>query len=58
MRLLAPIVLVEDDANDAFFVRQALEAAQIANPLIEYKGAEETRRALLEISRECQEFRV
>jgi len=44
MQLMAPIVLVEDDANDAFFVRQALHAAQIANPLIEFTSAEQARR--------------
>ena len=43
MQLLAPIVLVEDDANDALFVRQALVAAQIANPLVEFTSAEEAR---------------
>jgi DNA-binding response OmpR family regulator len=41
--LLAPIVLVEDDPNDAFFVRHALEAAQVANPLVEYRSAEQAR---------------
>jgi CheY-like chemotaxis protein len=50
MQLLPPIVLVEDDANDALFVREALEAAQIANPLIECKSAQEARRALLDAS--------
>ena len=44
MHLRAPIVLVEDDANDALFVRQALEAAQIANPLVQFTSAEQVRR--------------
>jgi DNA-binding response OmpR family regulator len=44
MQLLAPIVLVEDDPNDAFFVRHALGAALIANPLTEYQSAEQARR--------------
>jgi DNA-binding NarL/FixJ family response regulator len=46
MRLLAPIVLVEDDANDAFFVRRAIEMAQIANPVIEFQSAEQARHAV------------
>ena len=46
MSLLAPIVLVEDDPNDAFFVRHAVEAAQIANPLVEYQSAEQARREI------------
>lgn len=39
-------MLVEDDPNDAAFVRQALEAAQIANPLVEFRSAEEARRGV------------
>jgi DNA-binding NarL/FixJ family response regulator len=43
MQLIAPIVLVEDDPNDAFFVRQALQVARIANPLLEFQSAEQAR---------------
>jgi CheY-like chemotaxis protein len=43
MHLMGPIVLVEDDANDALFVRQALEAAQITNPLVQFTTAEKAR---------------
>lgn len=46
MQLTGSIVLVEDDANDAFFVRQALEAAQITNPFVQFTSAEDARRAI------------
>lgn len=46
MPILDPIALVEDDPNDAFFVRHAVEAAQIANPLVEYQSAEQARREI------------
>lgn len=38
--LAAPILLVEDDANDVFFVRQALKAALIRNPVEVFDSAE------------------
>ena len=40
----APLALVEDDPNDAFFVRHALEEAKIANPIVAFKSADEARR--------------
>jgi CheY-like chemotaxis protein len=42
----APIVLIEDDADDAFFVKHALEMAKIGNPLIACRNAVEARRVL------------
>jgi CheY-like chemotaxis protein len=38
--LIAPIMLVEDDPNDVFFVRHALNAALIQNPLEVFASAE------------------
>jgi len=46
MQRTGSIVLVEDDANDAVFVRQALEAAQITNPLVQFTSAEHARREI------------
>jgi DNA-binding response OmpR family regulator len=40
----APLALVEDDPNDAFFVRHALKEAKIANPVVAFKSADEARR--------------
>jgi CheY-like chemotaxis protein len=40
------IVLLEDDANDAFFVRHSLEKAQIVNPLITFQTGSDARREL------------
>ena len=42
----AAIVLLEDDPNDAFFVRHALEKAHIVNPLITFRTGSEARREL------------
>ena len=42
----ATIVLLEDDSNDAFFVRHSLEKAQIVNPLITFQTGSDARRAL------------
>ncbi len=36
-----PILLVEDDPNDAFFVRHALETARIQNPLRVFTSGEQ-----------------
>jgi CheY-like chemotaxis protein len=40
----ASIVLVEDDGNDAFFVRHALDGARIVNPLVQFQTASDARR--------------
>jgi CheY-like chemotaxis protein len=40
----APIVLVEDDPNDARFVRRALDQAHIVNPLLRFATTGEVRR--------------
>ena len=40
------IILVEDDPNDVFFVRHALEAARIQNPLSVFEGGEQIRAHL------------
>ena len=42
----AAIVLLEDDPNDAFFVRHALEQAHIVNPLLAFQTATDARRDL------------
>jgi DNA-binding NarL/FixJ family response regulator len=42
----APIVLVENDPNDVFFVQHALEQARIRNPLTVCASADEARRAI------------
>lgn len=42
----APIVLVENDPNDAFFVRDTLDVARITNPVIVCQSADEARREL------------
>lgn len=53
MRLLsdtwhrAPIVLVEDNADDVFFVRHALEKAKIGNPVIPCRTVVDAQRVLL-----------
>ena len=44
----APIVLLEDDPNDVYFVRRAFEKAHIANPLIRFATAAEARRHFAE----------
>jgi len=38
---IAPIILVEDDPDDAFFVRRALEMARIQNPLSVFTSGEQ-----------------
>ena len=38
------IVLVENDENDAFFVREALKKANIGNPLITFASADAARQ--------------
>ena len=43
---IQPILLLEDEADDASFVRHALEKARIKNPLIVYTMAKEARAAL------------
>jgi len=40
----SPVVLVEDDANDAVFVQHALADAKIGNPLVVCRTADEARR--------------
>jgi DNA-binding response OmpR family regulator len=42
--LWAPIVVVEDDADDAFFVYDALETARIKNPVVACRNGAEARR--------------
>jgi DNA-binding response OmpR family regulator len=39
----APIALLEDDANDVFFVRTALQRAGIDNPLTVFSATQEAR---------------
>jgi CheY-like chemotaxis protein len=39
----APIVLMEDSATDAYFVRHALNAAHVVNPLIQFTTAADAR---------------
>jgi CheY-like chemotaxis protein len=43
-----PIVLVEDDPNDVYFVRHALEKALIVNPLLRFATAEQARNHFAE----------
>ena len=43
---IQPILLVEDEADDASFVRRALTKARIKNPLVMYTTAEQARKAL------------
>ena len=43
---IAPIILVEDDANDAFFVRHVLETARIQNALKVFASADDARTHL------------
>lgn len=47
MHGVAPIVLVEDNDDDAFFVGAALKGAKISNALITVTSAAEARAALL-----------
>lgn len=42
----APIVLIEDSREDAFFVHRALEKARIANPIIVFQSATQARQHL------------
>jgi len=42
--LRAPIVLMEDDPNDAFFFRHALEKAHIVNPILGFATAKQAKR--------------
>ena len=39
----APIVLLEDDPNDAFFVTHAVEKACIVNPIVRFQTATRAR---------------
>jgi CheY-like chemotaxis protein len=39
----APIVLIEDSQDDAYFVRHALEKAHIVNPLLRFATAKQAR---------------
>lgn len=41
---VAPIVLVEDTQEDAYFVRYALQTARIANPLVVFGMASQARQ--------------
>jgi DNA-binding response OmpR family regulator len=47
----APIVLMEDDPNDAFFVCQALKTAGIVNRLLQFQTAREAREYFAEPQR-------
>jgi CheY-like chemotaxis protein len=40
------IILLEDDSNDAFFVRHSLEKAHIVNPLVTFQTGSAARQAL------------
>jgi DNA-binding response OmpR family regulator len=40
----APIVLVEDSSDDAFFVKSALAKAHISNPIMVFEAARQARR--------------
>jgi DNA-binding response OmpR family regulator len=40
---VAAVVLLEDDPDDAFFVRRALEKAHFGNPIITFATAEQAR---------------
>jgi CheY-like chemotaxis protein len=42
-----PIILVEDDRNDAFFVRQAVDDAMIRNPVVEFTTADAARASIV-----------
>jgi DNA-binding response OmpR family regulator len=44
----AAIVLMEDDANDAFFFRDALQKASIINPVLCFETAKQARRHFAE----------
>ena len=44
---IGPIILLEDDPNDAFFVRHALETARIHNPLSVFASANQAREHFL-----------
>ena len=46
--VLAPIVLLEDDPNDAFFFRHALEHAHIVNPILGFATATQARQHFAE----------
>ena len=39
----APVVLIEDNRDDALFVRRALDSAHIVNPLVGFQTADEAR---------------
>src|SRR5215217_5373296 len=45
-RGIEPIVLVEDDPNDVFFVRRALQNAHITNPLMVFETVEQARQGV------------
>jgi CheY-like chemotaxis protein len=45
-RRIAPIVLVEDDPNDAFFVKDSLEHARISNKLVIIESVVEARQRM------------
>jgi hypothetical protein len=49
-RTVAPIVLIEDDANDVLFVRHALQHARIDNPLVVFTTASAARDLILRTS--------
>ena len=43
---IQPILMIEDEADDAAFVRRALTKARIKNPLVTYTTAEQARESL------------
>jgi DNA-binding response OmpR family regulator len=43
-RRVAPIILIEDSRDDAFFVRDAIAQAHIANPIIVLQTASQARQ--------------
>jgi CheY-like chemotaxis protein len=44
----APIVFLEDDPNDAYFIRHAFEKARIVNPLVRFETATSARQHFAE----------
>ena len=40
----APIILVEDTVEDAFFVRHSLDKANIANPIVRFQSSTQARQ--------------
>ena len=44
--MIDPIILLEDDPDDVFFVERALREAKIANPLVLFDSAAQARELL------------